>query len=146
MTTLSKPFLTLAVSGFLAWPSLLSGQIAAPVAQLDSILEAAVLTQDRAALDTLYAADFQFSHGTGEHDTRQTWLVQALATPAPFRSRRVDSVSVELHHGWAVTTGRLWVESVAHGRYAWRYLRVWRLEGRRWQLASHHSVGSIAAE
>jgi hypothetical protein len=124
----------------------MSGQVAGRVAQLDSILETAVLAQDRAALDTLYAADFQFSHGTGEHDTRQTWLLQALATPAPFRSRRVDSVTVEVHPGWAVTTGRLWVESVAHGRYAWRYLRVWRLDGRRWQLASHHSVSAVPLE
>jgi len=110
---------------------------------LDSLLEAAVLRQDKRALDTLYAPDFQFSHGTGQHDTKATWLEHALAAPAPFRRRMVDSVLVEVHPGLAVTAGRLWVESVANGRYGWRFVRVWRQEGQRWQLISHRSVAPL---
>jgi hypothetical protein len=109
-------------------------------------LEAAVLHQDRRALDTLYAQDFQFSHGTGEHDTKATWLEYVLATRAPFRRGNVDSVFAELHPDLVVTAGRLWVESVTNGRYGWRFLRLWRREGERWQLVTHHSVAPLSLD
>jgi len=139
---------------FLTQPALLAtcllGQVTPVSAQesvsnltLDSLLEAAVLRQDRRALDTLYAQDFQFSHGTGEQDTKATWLSYVLATRAPFRRRLVDSVLVEIHPDMTITAGRLWVESVDAGRYGWRFVRVWRRVGQRWQLASHRSVAPL---
>jgi hypothetical protein len=110
------------------------------LARLDAAIEAAVVQGDTLALDTLYAADFTFTHSTGEVDDRVAWLHRSAARPRPFRSRTVDSVTVDMHGPVALTSGRLTV-SPSEGRgYVVRYVRLYGKSAGRWELKSHRSV------
>jgi hypothetical protein len=110
------------------------------LASLDGTIERAVVQGDTAALDTLYATDFQFTHGTGMVDGRAEWLRRAVMRPPPFRSRTADSVVVELHGSMALTSGRLAVVPRSAPGYIVRYVRLYAKQGARWQLKSHRSV------
>ena len=110
------------------------------LASLDATIERAVVQGDTAALDTLYATDFQFTHSTGMVDGRAEWLRRAVMRPPPFRSRTADSVAVELHGSMALTSGRLAVVPRSAPGYIVRYVRLYAKQGARWELKSHRSV------
>ena len=121
-------------------PPALAPSDSALLAGLDGEIETAVVQGDTAALDTLYAPDFRFTHSTGTVDGRAEWLRRATAEPKPFQSRTVDSVSVEMHGSTALTSGRLWATPRDGPGYVVRYVRLYVRHGARWQLTSHRSV------
>jgi Domain of unknown function (DUF4440) len=110
------------------------------LAVVDATIEMAVVRGDTGALDTLYAADFRFTHSTGEVDDRRAWLQRAAASPRLFRSRTVDSVAVEVHGPVALTAGQLTVVPLADPAYVVRYVRLYTKQGKRWELKSHRSL------
>src|ERR1700681_4629880 len=75
-------------------------------------MEAAVVRGDVAFLDKICASDFSFTHGDGwtsggaplRVENRAQWL--ASVGKAPYASRELDSVQVELHGDIAITYGR----------------------------------------
>jgi uncharacterized protein DUF4440 len=108
--------------------------------RLDAVIETAVVQGDTAALDTLYASDFSFTHSTGDIDDRAAWLRRVAARPRPFRSRTIDSVVVEVHGSVALTSGRLTVVPGDESGYVVRYVRLYLKRNGRWELTSHRSV------
>jgi len=114
--------------------------------ELNKQIDNYVVMKNIAALDSLYADDFVFTHGTGLVDNESSWLKNVAVNGSQFLSRRHDPVTVEMHPGFALLKGRLDVdrkdENGQH-RYSLRYIRVYARWNNRWQLASHSTTQEI---
>ncbi len=110
---------------------------------LNRFIDQAVVKKDTIALKRLYADDFRFLHATGMRDTKATWL-RGVSNPVnAMASREHDSTEVELHGNVALVAGTLSVRfptGSARKAYALRYIRLYALRGRDWQLVSHRST------
>ncbi len=108
-------------------------------------LQGALVAEDRKALDTLYADDFEWRHWTGERDTKESWL----------RFLR-DSVTYEQHlarpQRITIYTRAVWVSGLltVRGRYrgesndfAYRlqYGRLWVEDNGRWRVREQVTRG-----
>jgi len=99
-----------------------------------------VVQQNTTALDKLYAEDFIFSHGSGRIEGRKGWF--GSVAKGNFLLRRHDSVTVELHPGIAILRGKLSVQKKTgkDSKYHLKYVRVFALRNKQWQLISHVTV------
>lgn len=100
-----------------------------------------VVQKNLDALDTLYAGDFVFSHGSGKVEGKQGWLATVRRTTYPIRQH--DSVRVEMHPGLAIVKGKMAIQRLDKDKtasYHLRYLRVYTLRNKRWQLISHSTT------
>ncbi len=100
-----------------------------------------VVQRNVAALDTLFATDFVFNHGSGKTEGKAGWM--ATVSKANYPLRQHDSVTVELHPGIAVVKGKMNIQKINKDktdRYWLKYIRVyaWRITG--WKLISHSTV------
>lgn len=107
-------------------------------------IDDAVVRQDITALDSLYASDFVFSHGSGNVQDKKAWLATVGRTKYPLR--RHDSVKVELHGGVALVKGKMWIERIDKTKtekYYLRYIRLYALKNKQWQLISHNTTQEV---
>jgi ketosteroid isomerase-like protein len=115
---------------------------AAYVSTLNKFIDHSVVKKDKSALDTLYAEDFVFTHGTGHVDNKASWL-KAVMDPQGFSiSREHDSIVVERHDNVAMVYGKLTIirqNGDKKSKYAITYVRVFRYQHNRWQMISHHT-------
>ena len=89
-------------------------------------------------LDSLYADDFVFSHGSGRIEGKEGWLKSVGRNNYPIRKH--DSVRVQQHGNIAVLRGKMYIErqdKTRLAKYRLEYLRVFILRGKAWQLLSH---------
>jgi ketosteroid isomerase-like protein len=112
---------------------------------LNRAIDRAVVNRDLATLQKHYGEDFVFTHGTGTVDSKESWLksIQKLTDDNRFTSREHDSTQVELHGDIAIITGKLSVVRLTPKetkRYALRYVRVYALRKKTWQLISHRTT------
>lgn len=106
--------------------------------QMNQRIDDHVLQQKVPALDSLYADDFVFSHGTGTIEGKQGWLKTVGSTK--YLLRRHDSVSVELHPALAIVRGNLHVRRMNNDAiivYRLKYIRVYSMRNGSWQMISH---------
>ncbi len=111
------------------------------VVKLNQVIDDAVVGQNILALDTLYADDFVFSHGSGKVQDKKAWLNTVGKTMYPLRNH--DSVTAEMHHELAIVKGKMNIERVdkaTTARYYLKYIRVYVLRKKRWQLISHSTT------
>ncbi len=105
---------------------------------LNQQIDQFVVSRNIAALDTIYAHDFVFSHGSGKVEGKQGWLLTVARADYPKRMH--DSVRVELHPGLAIVKGKMDIEKNNKGKkdsYHLRYIRVYNWRQTRWELVSH---------
>lgn len=110
---------------------------------LNQSIDQAVVDKNAAFLRKHYASDFYFKHGAGTIDSKESWINNVLNAATQFRSRMHDSMKVELHNDIALVTGILTVKRPSDGKisgYALRYIRVYALRKKTWQLVSHHTT------
>ena len=110
---------------------------------MDQRIEDAVVRADLKFLESAYARDFRFTHGTGNVQSKDEWL-KSVAKKG-FLSRKVSLVEVELHGDVAVTCGRLDVVKTGEGgeKYSLRYVRVYERRNGRWEMLMHRTVELI---
>lgn len=124
------------------------------VAALEQRVETAAARRDAAFLNSVWAPTFRFTHAGGTVQTRQELLSQFRQ---PLRSngtrtlaREVDSLSVEMHHNSAVTSGIIHVRQctgATYRGYMVRFIRVYRRsEAGHWQLLSHRTIAPTQPE
>lgn len=109
--------------------------------RLNQQIDDYVVQQKVKELGNLYADDFVFSHGSGKVEGKASWLQSVARTTYP--SRQHDSVKVELHPGVAVVKGHMAIrrndkEKVAV--YYLKYIRVYALRNKQWQMISHNTT------
>lgn len=97
-----------------------------------------VVAHNTTALDSLYAEDFVFSHGSGRVEGKQGWFTSVAK--GSFLSRLHDSVTVEFHPQLAIVKGKLSVQKKGKEKvdlYYLYYVRVYAFRKNSWQMISH---------
>lgn len=128
---------------YLRAQSALSDSSAAYISGLNVLIDHAVVSKDKAALDTLYSDDFMFTHGTGHIDNKSSWLNGVLDPKTLYVSREHDSMIVERHNDIAMIYGKLTIvrqDGDKRLKYAIKYVRVFLYRNKRWQMISHRTV------
>lgn len=103
-----------------------------------------VVKQNVNALDSLYANDFVFSHGSGKVEGKESWLKSVAKNTYP--SRQHDSVKVEIHPAVAIVKGNMFIQRVDKDKtaiYRLKYIRVYALRNKRWQMISHNTTQEV---
>lgn len=111
------------------------------VLALNRELDAAVISKQLAVLDSGYAEDFVFTHGTGLIEGKAGWMKTVVTTR--YLLREHDSVTLEWHPGLVLAKGRLRVQKLDGEKtvsYHLNYIRVYVLRQPRWQLISHQTT------
>ena len=123
---------------------------AAEVIAFEKTMEAAVVRGDVAFLDKICAPDFSFTHGDGwtsggqplRVENRAQWL--ASVAKAPYLSRDLDSVQVEMHGDIAITYGQYVARNKGaapdRSRFSVWFERVYAKRQGQWQYVSHRTV------
>ena len=109
--------------------------------KLNQQIDDHVVSRNLTALDTLYANDFVFSHGSGRVEGKPGWLTTVGRANYPLRQH--DSVKVELHPAIAVVKGKMSIQKINKDKtdkYHLRYIRVFALRNNRWQMISHNTT------
>ena len=113
-------------------------------------MEAAVVRGDVAYLDRVIPRDFSFTHGDGwtsggkplRVDDRAAWL--AAVAKAPYLSRDLGPVQVEMHGDIAITYGRYKMrqrnQDPTRGETSVWFERVYARRNGTWQYLSHRTV------
>ncbi len=114
------------------------------VSLLNQKIDSFVVAKNLDALQSLYADDFVFSHGTGLIEGKESWLKAVNSNHYIFRKH--DSVSVELHPDMAVVRGKLTIQRVDKtkvAKYVLWYVRIYASRNKRCQLVSHITTREI---
>lgn len=112
---------------------------------INRALDRAVVSQDISFLNKHYGDDFVFTHGTGQVDSKESWVsaIRTMKPPERYASREHDSTNVELHGDIAILTGKLSVireSKTGTRKYALWYVRVYALRNKVWQMISHRTT------
>ena len=111
------------------------------VNSLNRAIDAAVVHKNIPFLQQHYAHDFHFTHGTGQLDSKSSWISFISKPTTQYLYRRHDSTAVEWHHDVAIVTGTLSVKrNATDAGYALHYVRVFALRKKVWQLLSHRTT------
>lgn len=112
--------------------------------QLNQRIDLEVVNKNLGALDSLYTNDFVFSHGSGNVQSKEAWLKSVTRNTWP--ERRHDSVRVELHSDLAVVKGNMILKRIDKDKtalYRLKYIRVYAIRDKRWQLVSHSTIYEV---
>ncbi len=107
---------------------------------LNQQIDQYVVEKNVTALDSLYAADFIFSHGSGRVEGKAGWMKTVGRADYPLRQH--DSVKVELHGNLALLRGKMNIEKKGKektDKYFLRYIRLYARRDQNWQLISHQT-------
>jgi hypothetical protein len=109
---------------------------------LNQMVDTYVVERNLGALDTIYATDFVFSHGSGRVEGKKGWLT--TVGRANYSVRQHDSVKVELHGDIAIVKGKMSIKKINKDKtdsYHLSYIRVYALRNNsHWQLISHNTT------
>ena len=125
----------------------LSGQDPALVKLIDELnrkIDRAVVSKDISVLEQYYGDDFVFTHATGLVDSKNSWI-ESIKKNKGYAAREHDSTIVELHKDLAIIEGKLTVSRLAPAKdgttkYSLKYVRVFALRKKNWQMISHRST------
>ena len=120
-----------------------SAEVQKTVDNINRSIDEAVVKKDVNKLKQVYADDFVFTHGTGYVEGKNSWIKDVENPAKKFTSRMHDSTLVELHDNVAIVTGSLAItrsDADKLVRYGIRYVRVFALRNKSWQLISHRTV------
>lgn len=112
--------------------------------QYNQRIDDAVVGRNIKLLDSAYANDFVFSHGSGNVQSKEAWLKSVTRNTWP--ERRHDSVRVELHSDLAVVKGNMILKRIDKDKtalYRLKYIRVYAIRDKRWQLVSHSTIYEV---
>jgi ketosteroid isomerase-like protein len=126
--------------------SALSGRAQTVSEAIDALnrkVDQAVVEKNIPVMQEIYGDDFVFTHGTGMVDSKASWIGKNQSSASKFLSRDHDSTQVELHGEVAIVTGRLMIARESKegiSKYGLRYVRVFVLRNKKWQMISHRTV------
>src|SRR5688500_5222114 len=127
-----------------AWAQTSDPAVIKLVDDLNRKIDKAVVAKDIQILEQHYGDDFVFTHGTGLVDSKKSWI-EAIKKSKGYVSREHDSTNVELHGDIAIVNGKLTVGRIEPAKdgttkYSLRYVRVFALRKKNWQMISHRTT------
>jgi ketosteroid isomerase-like protein len=110
------------------------------MSDLDTAIDNAMSGQDAAALNSLLADDFVYTHSNGMSQPKPEFITAILARTNPPR-RVLSDVHAEPHGDIAVTRGNLDIlYNDGRPNLYMRYVRIYRQIDGRWLAISHRTV------
>jgi ketosteroid isomerase-like protein len=110
------------------------------LSDLDQAIDTAMSEQNAAALASLLADEFIYTHSNGRGQPKPEFVAAILGRSDPPR-RVLSDVHVELHGDIAVTRGDLDIRYLDNRPDLFmRYVRVYRQFGSDWRAISHRTV------
>jgi len=112
--------------------------------KLNERIDDLVTERNTAAVDSLYADDFVFSHGSGRIEGKAGWM--KTVARGKYLRRNHDSVRVQQHGNIAVLRGQMYIErqdAAGVAKYRLWYIRVYARRKGHWRLVSHTTVNEI---
>jgi ketosteroid isomerase-like protein len=107
---------------------------------LDPQIDTAMAQGDLAALNTLLAPDFIYTHSNNNHQAKAEFI-DAIGKRENRPRRVLTEVEAEVHGEVAVTRGNLDVVYYdERPTLYFRYVRLWRLEAGSWRAISHRTL------
>lgn len=121
-----------------------SNEVETQIRALEQQQAQVAISRDRAALDRIFAPDFQVVNPSGAVASKEELLALLLGGTSPYRSAVYQTDKVRVYADAVVTTG---LETVVPntGPQAGRSVRrrttqVWKLDGGQWRLALRHAT------
>jgi uncharacterized protein (TIGR02246 family) len=121
-----------------------SSESEAQIRDLEQQQAQVAISRDRAALDRIFAADFQVVNPSGVVASKEELLALLLGGTSPYRSAVYQTDKVRVYRDVVVTTG---LETVVPNAGAQagqsvrrRTTQVWKLDGGQWRLALRHAT------
>ena len=110
------------------------------LSELDQAIDTAMSERDAAALESLLAHEFIYTHSNGRSQPKPDFVAAIVQRSDPPR-RLLSDVHVELHGDIAVTRGDLDIRYLDNRPdLLMRYVRVYRQVGSDWRAISHRTV------
>lgn len=107
---------------------------------LDPQIDTAMSQGNLAALDSLLAPDFIYTHSNGNHQPKGEFI-EAIGKRENRPRRDLSEIEAEIHDDIAVTRGNLDIHYSDGRPQLWfRYVRIWRLSGGSWRAISHRTL------
>jgi len=121
-----------------------TGDVAQRIRALEQQQAQAAIARDRAALEKIFAADFQIVNPAGAVAGKDELLALLLNGTSPYKSAVYQTDVVRVYGDVVLTTG-LEVVVPNTGPQAGQVVRrrithVWKREGRDWRLAYRHAT------
>jgi hypothetical protein len=101
---------------------------------------AAVIKQDKAALDRLLADDLTYTHASGKTQDKADYVSSIVTGPGRYESFKESDTKIRMYGKAAVLTGFVDVKLVNAEPYRVRTIEVYVENGGRWQLAAKQSA------
>jgi ketosteroid isomerase-like protein len=110
------------------------------LSSLDPQIDTAMAQGDLAALNTLLAPDFIYTHSNNNHQAKAEFI-DAIGKRENRPRRVLTEVEAEVHGEVAVTRGNLDVVYYdERPTLYFRYVRLWRLAAGGWRAISHRTA------
>jgi uncharacterized protein (TIGR02246 family) len=120
------------------------GDVERNIRALEQQQAQAAIARDRAALEKIFAPDFQIVNPSGAVASKEELLALLLGGTSPYRSAVYQTDAVRVYRDVVVTTG---LETVvpntgpqAGQQVRRRITQVWKREGGSWRLALRHAT------
>jgi ketosteroid isomerase-like protein len=104
---------------------------------------AATVAGDEAQLKQLLAPDLNYTHSTGDSDTRSSFISNLQSGARKYLKLDHESMDVRRYGNTAVVSANARIETSMKGSVNpahLRFLHVWILQDGRWQLVAHQSL------
>ena len=110
------------------------------LSDLDQAIDTAMSERTAAALESLLADEFVYTHSNGRSQAKPEFVAAIIGRSDPPR-RLLSDVHAELHGDIAVTRGNLDIRYLDNRPDLFmRYVRVYRQFGSDWRAISHRTV------
>lgn len=113
------------------------------LAEANGRYDAALLAADAAALDAIYAEDFQYFGSGGVVRDKRTQIAAMTSEQVDLLEGRSSDVDIRIYGNTAVLTGKFVGRTRVAGRefgFSERYSTVWVNERARWRLVLEHGT------
>ena len=121
-----------------------SGDVAQRIRAMEQQQAQAAIARDRAALEKIFAPDFQIVNPAGAVASKEELLALLLGGTSPYKSAVYQTDTVRVYRDVVVTTG-LEIVVPNTGPQAGQIVRrrithVWKRDGSDWRLALRHAT------
>ena len=102
--------------------------------------KAAVLTPNRATLETLLSDDLSYTHSSSKTQTKEQFIQDVTGGTTVYKSIEFENSKVRQYGSVVVITQSATINTVQTGTIRLYLTEVWAEQGGRWQMASRQAT------
>jgi ketosteroid isomerase-like protein len=126
--------------GALCLQSAVGADAGAAVKESSKAWRAAVIAQDKAALEKWLAEDLVYAHSNGKTESKAEYIASVVTGPSRYQAFTEENTIVRVYGDVAVLEGNVEVKPVGRDAYRVRTLEVYLQRAGRWRMTAHQSA------